>query len=168
MIEIDLLLNRKARIWINKLPLVDFHPSFTLKKTIRFSNNSKPINLKRRQFAIELFIGAGGRIIHGLLGGESLPSENFSYEIYSTKNALNQYTETLLKGIDKVSVGLPPIFAQSVENGILNYLKNNPKISFCGKLIFSHAAFGEVGSSQDIFEKLSVISSTCFLSTKQY
>jgi hypothetical protein len=169
MIEIQLSKYRKARIWINEFPNACFDSAIKLEKT--YPNNNIDIqNLANGSFTVEVNIPVGARIIYGLLGAEFYPDSlnSFSLEIYSSDSTKVSFDNSIYQGTDNLFVGLPLIYSNAVKRGFLQYFKDTDKAKPNGKLVFKCAAHSEVGSSEDIFEKLAIIISQYFFSREKY
>jgi hypothetical protein len=102
-------------------------------------------------------IPVGGRILYGLLGAQFIPnnSGNFSIEVLVSTNTESVFQQSIAANLDKVRVGLPREYSQSVIDGVLYSLdKKSLEILGSGVLRFDKAAHGEIGSSNKFFRKI--------------
>lgn len=159
MIELNLSLHRKARVWVGSLPQnACFNSVSILKKTLlSYSDESKILADDR--FAIEIVIPRGGVVSYGLLGAEyrNYVGNDFSIEIYTSESESRKFDNSLCGDFETAFIGLPTVYADSVQKGVIEYIEKKSNFAPTGSLIFKCASHGKIGSSQDIFKQLSII-----------
>lgn len=169
MIELNLSLHRKTRIWINEFPKPCFDSTSRLQENYS-SYEKNSLYLKNDCIAVELSIPVGARIIYGLLGAKfnHNSSDHFSLEIYSLDSKNTVFETPIYSGLDVVYVGLPSIYLKSVKRGFQQFFEDKKNKMPSGNLIFKCAAHSEVGSNERIFEQLAIIISNYFFSGKKF
>ena len=91
-------------------------------------------------------------------------SDSFTIEIHSSNKENVIYKTPIHSWINDVHIGLPFIYAKSVKSGVQKYFENQelPK----GQIIFKCAAFSEMNSSENMFDRLTKIICTYLFSDK--
>jgi hypothetical protein len=148
MIEFQLTKFSKARVWTAELPPVKFQPTNIISKTLP----SDAIPFKNNRYAgIEIFIPIGARIKYALLAGKFIPknSSNLLIEIPITDSDGDLVTWALASRLDRVRAGLIKEFVDGVWDG----MNNAANLLGTGTLTLGPAAYGEIGSSFQIFKQ---------------
>jgi hypothetical protein len=156
MLEIELGKYRRARLWINDIPESCRIPSSELAANL--VSKERDMDMATRGIALELYIPLGGRLVYGLLGAEFIKndSDSLSVDLYPSISRFKKYNDALCGAIDDAYVGLPEFCTKVVRTETQKYLENcTNKPS--GKLIYNCSAYSEVGTNQDVFQKLTII-----------
>jgi hypothetical protein len=145
---------RKIRVWEGELPNVLYSPA-EIKKT-SFPVSFKSIN-KNIKIGIEIASVVGPRTLYGLLGAtfDSSDAGILKFEVCSSfgHEALLEDSLITNHSIDLIHVGLLNEYADAVNESIASSESTLEKIG-SGKIVFNHAAYGDIGSSPSIFRKL--------------
>lgn len=115
--------------------------------------NSRP--LTRHSVTIELLIPLGGRFLYGLLGAEASGSlaADLSLIAYSLTAADAVFDDSLAGTLDSVRWGLPAEFVDAVLDGASAGI-DKYGMPAAETIHFNVAAFGEVGSTISVFQRL--------------
>jgi len=153
MMEIDLGLYRRARVWSALLKDARYVPTEWLTADVQAEGRWK----EAREATTEVFLPRGGRAEYGLLGVKFLPSNSgpLRVRVAISKTTVPAGDWTLAAKTDRVSVGLLPEFGQAVlrrstTSAVAHLLSS-------GNLAFESAAYGESGSSANLFGCLTEI-----------
>lgn len=141
----------KANIWINEKPIVNACYCSTLlvkEKTEMFANSQKLI--------VELFITRAHNN-YALLGIDFSANEEGCVSIeFSINNPDNErYNSSIALPFDKVFLGIMDEFKEGIILSINEHLRLQTLPS--GIINYNISAYGEVGSSVDMFKKVSDI-----------
>lgn len=153
MTELQFAPSHKIRIWIGQTPDLTCGVG-------EYMSYALPVHrlvIKERQLVgIELFIRAGARSLYGFLVGEFLPtqSEELLIRAATTNKGGDVVNWSLLRNLDQVFSGLPVEYGRSVIQGAVDIEAG--RLLGSGVLQFSLAAHSPVGSSGDIFRRLSL------------
>ena len=169
VIDLDLGLHRKARIWTEALPDACFGSTDFVSGTLPASDNSLA-SADRKKFCIEYMANLGGRIAYGLLGStlENSPAESLCVQVATKEAAWEVYSTDFYANADPILVGLPILFAQAVDAAVSGFLSDAYYEKKTGLMTFNCAAFSEVGSSQHVFQRLAVINCYYFFLRSEF
>lgn len=144
----------KFRLWRNQR-----NSSFcknTNDEVVFNSDAQKSNSSNITDLVIEVMIPRGARVLYGQLG---IKKSLFGAEIIRTdefdtgSNFLAGYERALVADFDSVFVGLSQNYAKAAIRGFKRALINGVKIELNQLQIF-YAAYGEVSSNEQIFEKM--------------
>lgn len=104
------------------------------------------------RLALEWYGPRGPYCIYGLLGAKLLPGgDSLSVRVETKENErIRMPDDVPVARIDKVHLGLIPAYANAVRRGSTAIAGPRPS----GALVFDQAIYGEVGSSEFVFERL--------------
>ena len=145
---------RQVRIWFPAPPentIVSLASISACRKIEHL--NSRPIT--RHSVAIELLIPLGGRFLYGLLGAEAsgaLATE-LSLITYKLTDEGTVFTDSLAGTLDLVRWGLPGEYVNAVLDGASAGI-DKYGMPAAETIRFHVAAFGEVGSTASVFQRL--------------
>lgn len=167
--ELDLGRFRTVRIWEGELPPACFTSAAVISAAVPASGNMATRSMPSK-FCVEYKAHLGGRISYGLLGSTFETSQDplLSIEVVTKEVGWEIYSNTMYKGNDPILVGLPEVFGEGVLQSTLSFFGRTQSPIARGKLSFICAAFSEVGSSEDVFDRLSHINSFYHSSVAAY
>lgn len=154
MRQLDLGRHRKARVWFDASAVPAYTPSAEVVRVVAATPGSLRDD---RTAAVELFVPAGGRFLHGLLGGHFIPdqSDRLSIAASVTNGEQTDLTSSLAGGLDSVRVGLPATYADAAIRAIVDLQSESHFQS--GHLAINQAAHGDAGSSPLVFKHLAIV-----------
>lgn len=145
-----------ANVYATELQEARFDPE----EKINFSLPAKISDFnEKRCRTIEIFVPKGGRAIYGMLGGCFEPDigSKIDIKINVLNKVLVPYNKSLAAKVDDVHVGLPRDFANAVEKALRALVESDEPQLNSGKLTISVSAHGAVGSSEFVYEKLTLL-----------
>ena len=158
MKNINLNFHSQARVWIEDAPSIIYPVIDTLTKDVQtgLTRNSE----RQRQVALEILIPVGVRILYGLLGAKFIPHDSGKLSLAVLVSTNNEFIfeQSIASQLDRVRVGLPNEYSQSIVDGALKALDRETIVKLGSGLIqFDLAAHGEIGSSNKFFRKIAAI-----------
>jgi len=147
---------RRARVWFDGSPenAVRMVGATQFCRRIGPTSDSKYVG---RSVTVELFVPLGGRFVYGLLGCEATGENNSTVDVIAQTASGSglQFNDSLAGELDFVRWGLAEEYAKSVLDGATRAasLFSAPPVN---TIQFSIAAHGEIGSTESIFERLSI------------
>ncbi len=164
MLELDLGFHRKARIWQEQLPNACFDSPTVFSEDIEARQTGDQSTVDRTSFCIEYRAHLGGRTVYGLLGSsyERASTRTLSIRVFGKESGWEILVTDLYGSTDPVNVGLPFIFARSVQTAASEFFSVTSYKPVPGNLTFNCAAYSDVGSSQHIFMQLAIINCAYF------
>ena len=152
MNEFEIRQQGKVRVWLDALPEIGNGASRTEERTFASENGGGQY---RNAAGIEIFQHLGPRFAYGLLGAEytPLPGSVLTVQV-AVSNEIGEILKGKLAGQgDIVHSGLLGEFAEGVFAGVATLSKSG--ILRSGVLHYAWAAHGEIGSSHNVFKRLS-------------
>jgi hypothetical protein len=151
MYSFQLSHHRRANVWLDETPRVEFTASSMLTRIVK---PKKIVDVTRRIAAIELNIPHGPFASYALLGGELVHSDVDGLEVTLPVNSNGvPFAQSLALKADEVGSGIPEEYAGAVFAGI-ERAAGSTGIPVRSSLRFRWAAHGLAGSSSSIFEKV--------------
>lgn len=153
MLEFELSYFRKTRVWFKG------EQKFLIPSDDTESKKYKPVLNKlivNKAVIIELFIPAGARYSYGLLGAnyESTSSGDLEVSVsnsnFSTSKILS---DSLISKVEMPKLCLLPEYRGAIFNKI-DYLADQERLNFSGKLNFCYGAVADISSNMRIFSTL--------------
>ena len=156
MTVIELLSKRqgKMRVWLEEFP--DSH--YVVSEVLQYQLSADDLSeTQQRCVAIEIVLHQGGYNPYGLLGAYFVPvrSDRLTIEVHISSEDGRIAPTTLAGGMDKIKIGLPQEYAESVLAGAIS--ASSLSRLGAGRLCFDCAAHGEIGSSTNIFHRLAML-----------
>jgi hypothetical protein len=149
MISLALSRFAKARVWFEDAPDAPALDTVVMREVGYGRSGKSPLP----HVAIEAYLPRGARIEYGLIGAY-FTEESCNVVRIAVPCATGPYRlwrEGLAAQVDEVRAGLPIEYA----NAVLDAASNEAEGQFPeGKLSFLDAAYTEVGSSRDLFQRL--------------
>jgi hypothetical protein len=149
MIDLDLGKHRKARVWLDELPATQVPAGRIVTRVFR---SAKLGPTRSKTGALEVFIPLGARFMYGLLGGRFQPSAGNELRLEISVGRGDLMEDTLSVALDHARVGLSDDYAVAVAAGVRLAAERSGPVA--GEFSVSHAAFGEIGSSEAVFKHL--------------
>ncbi|MFJ5240124.1 hypothetical protein ACIP86_25920 [Pseudomonas neuropathica] len=144
----------ELRIWCNE-PHVAFCGLFDVEESVLPFSNVRFNNSVERSLVLEVMLPRGGRTIYGLLGLRYFPSYGSMISIKVTKQACASkvYQDSLISNFETINVGLPTMYANASVAGLKRAFSDSLDVG-PGLIEICYAAFGDVSSNEQIFEKM--------------
>ena len=155
MKEVDLGNYRKARIWVDDLPLLGLQGVPREICVLPATKESIP----PRHAAVEVFVPLGGRFQYGLLGGQLVPLETdqLSLVIAVGDTRTEVFEDSLLSpSLDVCYLGLPLECVQAIRDGVC-LAKQRMRRIVAGEFVINRCAHSNIGSSPNTFKLLALI-----------
>jgi hypothetical protein len=102
---------------------------------------------------IEVAVPRGGVTSYGLLGAKFEPAHGASLAMSVLSDGDRSFSNALARFPERVEFGLPSEYVSSVVSGFLSGARQFADVP-AGRLVFSHAAHGKLGSSGELFREL--------------
>jgi hypothetical protein len=151
----ELVEHRRVRLWLGDQPNVCYTSSQSL--TYEFLANGSDLPVYG-SVAAEALVPMGGRFMYGLLGASFKPSKNPLIRITVGLPARSDmpFDDNLAARLDEVRVGLTSEYADAVRDTL--YSEEQIIASMPGgDLLIECAAQGKIGSSADMFRRLTSV-----------
>lgn len=154
MRELEIVPQTKVRVWLNEMPDASY----------RVTNVVEHIwpTMSLRHYlgcrcAVEMIVHTGGHCPYGLLGAEFLPDDSsvLRSHVALSDSREHVFVDSLAGNLDEVYIGLPPEYVGGVLLGVAS--SSADEALGAGMLRFDCAAYGLIGSSQHIFQRLARI-----------
>jgi hypothetical protein len=155
MTQLSLSFLRKARVWTDELPELQFVPGETLEQLLQPAEGRIP---DQRKAAVELLAPKGPMAMYGLLGAEFTPDNSnvLRVRVLLGRPSGEKYRSPLVMQSEQPTVGLVKEFAEPIlQAAVAEIIKAKPWPS--GQLTFARAVQGAAGSNSFIFKQLSAI-----------
>lgn len=143
------------RIWCNE-PHVAFCGVFDVEESVLSFSNDRFNNSVERSLVLEIMLPRGGRTIYGLLGLHYIPScggSIISIKVTKQACASKVYQDSLISNFETINVGLPAMYANASVAGLKRAFSDGFDVG-PGLIEICYAAFGDVSSNEQIFEKM--------------
>jgi hypothetical protein len=143
---------QRARIWLGALPNVEYRVDEVVRKSL--SASAQGLRAERHA-AVEVVRPTGGRILYGLVGGSFRPTlvpGDLAVEVAIAQGELESMVDDFAPTGERVKVGLPTIYGESVMAGALSAA--DIQAFGPGSVRFDHAAYGVFGSAPVVFSWL--------------
>lgn len=142
---------RKARLWLDELPVWSFEISQVIQRSQRITSDSK---IGERCSAVEILLPRGPHILYGGLGAifTPQPTHELLIRVAISHGQGRNYPESLAGRLDRVHIGLPQEYVEGIFKGVLG--THELHLLGTGTLDFSLATHGEIGSCLAIFQAL--------------
>lgn len=160
---------KRARLWTEALPDACFSSDQSFTMALNSRTNTAQPNIESQQAAVEVVIPLGGRTAYGLLGAtfnKEIPGP-FIVEVFYSDSNWRRYDTDFIPYYE-IFTGLPKVYAKSVKDAVSKYFETDGRNVPSGELLFNCAAFCEVGSSQYVFEQLSLAICKVMFSGRKY
>jgi len=152
--SITLSHHRQVQIWLDEVPPAEFAAK---SEVIKLVKPKLAIDTFRSRAGVEICIPHGAYVSYGLLGAELVASNVNGLEVIVAINEnVRAFQTALAPKSEEVIVGLPQEYAAAVLTGIERVLSQVGGPSNAS-LRVNWAAYGLVGSSQSIFERMGEI-----------
>ena len=149
MIELNLTALARARLWESvELPSL-LGPPAAEEVLEAAALDVKP----SKSIIIEVAVPRGGVTSYGLLGAKFEPAHRASLAMSVLSDGDRSFSDALAGSPERVKFGLPSEFVRSVVSGFLSGARQFADVPG-GGLVFDHAAYGELGSSGELFREL--------------
>lgn len=145
---------RSARVWIDENP-----PIGTSVNNSRVSHRAIKIQevrpLKHKIVTIELLVPLGGRFLYGLLGCEVMGERTSPLDVVveTSVEVKSEFFESLAGNIDTVWSGISDEYTDAILDGA-SMGASKFGVPPVGQIKFCFGAYGEIGSTGSIFERL--------------
>jgi len=144
-----------CRVWLSELPVAYLSVGGSRKDlTIPATGGTKPSG-SAVQVAIEAYKPAGPRFFFGMLGGSFEPDadvDGVRVVVECSTDDSPSVSGTLVGSMDKVHAGIPEWVANVVLQSAKGEIEQYQSIR--GTVTLSYGAFGEVSSSEHVFDYL--------------
>lgn len=152
VLELEFPRGRRARVWLDESPPAAFVPTSIVTGLV---TPKLVVAASRRIAAVELSVSHGPRASYGLLGAALVALDVQGLDVQIFVNDVGPpYHESISSPPDEVQIGLPAEYSGAVLNGVLKMAEvSGAPDGF--SLQFGWATHARVGSSPDIFERVS-------------
>lgn len=151
--SLNLPFYRRVRVWVGELPPCHFNPEVILEELF---DGERDFNTTPRCLTLEVLTPKGARMTYGLLGADSTPTATDKARVLVNVSDVSEdeFTDSLASTLDRVRVGLPLQYAESVVAEVSKVREEATKFPAV-EIQFKRAAYGTMGSDKATFRELS-------------
>lgn len=105
---------------------------------------------------LEVAIPRGARTLYGLIGckfSSAASTNELAVDVVEETSASKSYDDALVSPLETIKIDLPAAYAAAAVSGIERAINSGAKVK-SGELYVCYAAYGDVSSSEYVFERL--------------